>query len=104
VVGAVDLPDAQRWLPFGARDAHLTLVVRRRRVRFVLVDERVTVSSGLRHRVVTRDVPESAVVLVPRDRAPTAEVRVDFPLVEVELVGVMVEINDCVGGDVWTGH
>ena len=104
VVGAVDLADAQRRLALRARDAHLALVVHAvGGVGLVLVREGVAVAGGLRHRVVAGDEPESAVVLVPRDRASTAEVRVDFPLVEVEVVGMMVEVNDCDVGAVTSG-
>ena len=52
------------------------------------------------HRVVAGDEPESAVLLVPRDRAPAAQLGVDRRFVEVELVGVVIEVDDHVGADV----
>jgi hypothetical protein len=64
----------------------------------------VAVARDLLHRVVTRDVPETAVLLVPRHRAPAAEVGVDLLFVQVELVGVVIESDDHVGTDVGTAH
>ena len=105
MVGAVDFADAEWGLAFGTRNAHLALVVHAvGGIRFVLVRERVAVSRDLFHRVVTGDVPESAVLLVPRDGAPAAEIGVDLSLVEVELVGVVIESDDRVGTDVGTAH
>ncbi len=71
VVRAVDLADAERRLAFGARNTHLTLVVHAvGRVRLVLVREDLSVAGALSDGVETGDVPESAVLLVPRDRTP----------------------------------
>src|SRR5205085_365203 len=52
----------------------------------------------------TTDVPESAVRLVPRDRASAAQVGVELLLVAAELVGVVIEYDDRVGTDVGTAH
>ncbi len=104
MVGAVDLADAQGWLAFGTGDAHLALVVDAVcGVGLVFVGEGVVVSGGLAHRVVAAEVPEAVVVLVPRDRAFLSQFGVDRSLVEVELVGVVVEVDHRVVGDVGTG-
>ena len=82
VVGAVDLADAQWRLALRTRDAHLALVAHAvGGVGFVLVRERFAVARRLRDRVVAGDEPESAVVLVPRDRAPASQVGVDLEFV-----------------------
>ena len=105
MVGTVDFADAERRLAFGTRNTHLALVIHAvGGVRFVLVREGVAVSRHLFHRVVTGDVPESAVLLVPRDGTPAAELGVDLSLVEVELVGVVIESDDRVGTDVGAAH
>src|SRR6202011_5516568 len=105
VVGAVDFADAKRRLAFGTWNTHLALVVHAVAcVRFVLVRERLAVSRGLCDRVVTGDVPESAVLLVPRDGTPAPEIGVDPSLVEVELVGMVIESDDRVGTDVGAAH
>src|SRR6185369_11663675 len=105
MVGAVDFADAERRLAFGPWNTHLTLVIHAvGGIWLVLVRKRVAVSRDLFHRVVTGDVPESAVLLVPRDGAPAAEIGVDLSLVEVELVGVVIESDDRVDTDVGTTH
>ena len=104
VVGAVDLADAQCRLAFGTWDAHLALVVDAVcGVGFVSVGEGVVVAGGLAHRGVAAEEPEAVVVLVPRDRAFLAQLGVDRALVAVEFVGVVVEVDYCVVGDVGTG-
>src|SRR6185312_17036172 len=81
MVGAVDFADAERRLAFGPWNTHLTLVIHAvGGIWLVLVRKRVAVSRDLFHRVVTGDVPESAVLLVPRDGAPAAEIGVDLSL------------------------
>src|SRR3954463_9994366 len=105
MIGAVDLSDAKRRLAFGARNTHLALVIHAvGGVRFVFVGEGVAVARDPFHRVVTGDVPEAAVLLVPRDGAPTAQLGVELFLVEAELVGVVIESDDRVGTDVGTAH
>ncbi len=87
VVGAIDLADAKRWLALGAGYAHLALIVDAVcGVRLVLVREHLTVTGALRDVRVTRDEPESAVVLVPRDRTPRPQVGVDLEFVLAVLV------------------
>jgi hypothetical protein len=105
MVGTVDFADAKRRLAFGARNAHLTLVVDAvGRVRLVPVCEDLPVTGALSDGVETGDVPESAVLLVPSDRTPEAKVGVDRSLVEAELVGVVIESDDHVGADVRSAH
>ncbi len=104
MIGPVDLADAQRGLAFGAGDAHLALVVHAvGGVGLVFVREGGAVPGGMRNGVVAAQEPETAVVLVPRDRTLLPELGVDRLLVEVELVGVMVEVDNHVGADVWAG-
>src|SRR5215217_6589251 len=105
MVGAVDFPDAERRLAFGTRNTHLALVIHAvRGVRFVLVREGVAVSRHPFDRVVTGDVPESAVLLVPRDRAPAAKFGVDLFFVAGELVGMVIETDERTGTDVGAAH
>ena len=103
MVGAVDFADAQGRLAFGAWNAHFTLVVHTIGcVRFIFMRESVAVPGDLCHRVITRDEPESAVLLIPRHRTPVSKLGVDLRFVEVELVRVMIEINDHIGADIRT--
>jgi hypothetical protein len=89
-------------MAFGARDAHLTLIADAVFVVGLLfVGEGVAVAGGPADRVVAAEVPEPAVVGVPGDGAATSEVGVDGQLIEVECVGVMVEVDDRVRADVW---
>ena len=94
VVVAVDLADAEGRLTFRARDAHLALVVDAVfGVGFVFVGEGGVVSGGLADGVVAAEVPEPVVVRVPRDGASLSELGVDRLLVEIEGVGVVVEVD-----------
>src|SRR4029453_3934152 len=99
------LAEAERRLLFGAGNTHLALVIHAvGGVRFIPVRERVAVSRHLFHRVVTGDVPEAAVLLFPRDGAAAAQAGVDRSLVAVERVGMVIEVDDCVGTAVPTAH
>src|ERR1700682_3111330 len=105
MVGAVDFTDAKRWLAFGTRNTHLALVIHAvGRVRLELVREDLAVTCDRSNGIETSDVPESAVLLVPGDRTPEAEVRVHRPLVATELVGMVIEFDDRIGVDVRTAH
>src|SRR6478752_10825492 len=105
VVRAVDLADPEWRLALRTRNTHLALIIHAiGGVRFVLVRKGVTVARDLLDCVVAGDVPETAVFLVPRHRAAAAQVRVDLALVQVELVGVVIESDDHVGTDVGTAH
>ena len=101
VVGPVDLADAQGGLAFGAGDAHLALVVHAvGGVRFVFVRESGVVSGGVGHGFIAAQEPETAVILVPGDRTLPPKLGVDHGLVEVELVGMVIEVDNRVGADV----
>src|SRR6478609_5989429 len=105
MVRPVDFADAQWWLALGAWNPHLPLVIHAvGGVGLVLVGKRVAVACDLLDCAVTRDVPESAVLLVPRDGALAAEVGVEFALVEIELVGMVIESDDHVGIDARAVH
>ena len=103
MIRAVDLADAQGRLACGAGDAHLALVVDAVfGVGFVFVGEGVAVSGRLADRGVAAEVPEAVVVLVPGDRAALSQFSIEGLLVEVERVGVVVEVDHHVVGDVGT--
>jgi hypothetical protein len=68
------------------------------------VREHLAVPGCLCYRVVTGDVPESAVILVPRDGTPAPQIGVDLSLVEVEVFGMVIESDDRVGTDVGAAH
>ena len=104
MIGTVDLADAEGGLAFGAGDTHLALVVHAvGGVRFVFVREGGVVSGGVGYGVVAAQKPETAVVLVPGDGALLPKLGVDRGLVEVELVGVVIEVDNGVGADVGAG-
>src|SRR5262245_47560174 len=105
MVRAVDLADAEWRLALRTRNTHLALIIHAvGGVRFVLVRKGVTVARDPLDRVVAGDVPEAAVLLVPRHGAAAAHVRVDLALVEVELVGVVIESDGHGGTDVGAAH
>jgi hypothetical protein len=103
VVRAVDFADAQSRLALGTWHAHFALIVHTvGGIRLVLVGERVAIAGGLAYRVVTGEEPESAVVLIPCHRTSSAEIGVDHQFVEVEFVGMMIEIHHHVGINIGT--
>src|SRR5271168_330067 len=103
MIGAVDFADAQSRLALGTWHAHFPLVVDTvGGIRLVFMRERVAVSGGLTYRGVTGEEPESAVVLIPCHRTLLAELSVERQFVEVELVGMMIEVHHRVGVDVGT--
>ena len=94
VIGTVDFADAKGRLPNGARNAHFALVADAVvGVGVVFVGERIAISGDLADLVVARNEPETAVVLVPRDRTATTQIGVDRELVLVELIRMVVEID-----------
>ena len=101
MIGAVDFADAQGRLAFRTGDAHLALVVDAVfGVGFVFVGERVAVSGRLADGVVAAEEPEPVVVFVPGDRTSLSQFGVDRLLVEIERVGVVVEVDHHVVGDI----
>ena len=67
MVGAVDLADAEWRLALRTWNTHLALIIHAvGGIWFVLVRKGVTVARHLLDRVVAGDVPETAVLLVPR--------------------------------------
>ena len=103
MVSTVDFADAEGRLAFGTWHAHLPLVVNAvSGIRLVFVREHLAVARDLGYRVVAGEEPESAVVRIPSHRTLLTQLGVDGQFVEVELIGMMIEIHNEVGVDIGT--
>jgi hypothetical protein len=70
-------------------------------VGIVFVGERVAVACGLRDGLIAGQKPKAPIVLIPRDRAPAAQLGVGLDFVEVERIGVVIKVHPYVIADLW---